>query len=244
VVTRQQCVVAETASQPVALVTGAGSGIGRAAALALAREGYRIALVGRRVERLKETAALLPPGASLCLRGDVGDVQHARNIVDRTVERFGRLDVLVNNAGCAPKLPIEAHSPGLIEETYRINALAPAWTIARAWPIFLRQRGGCIINISTLGTIDPFPGFFAYAPSKAAVNLMARCCANEGKVHGIRAFAIAPAAVETDLLRSIIPESVIPRDRAMPPERIAEVIMACVRGERDAENGGVIVVEA
>jgi NAD(P)-dependent dehydrogenase (short-subunit alcohol dehydrogenase family) len=73
---------------------------------------------------------------------------------------------------------------------------------------------------------------------------MARCCANEGKVHGIRAFAIAPAAVETDLLRSIIPESVIPRDRAMPPERIAEVIMACVRGERDAENGGVIVVEA
>jgi NAD(P)-dependent dehydrogenase (short-subunit alcohol dehydrogenase family) len=71
---------------------------------------------------------------------------------------------------------------------------------------------------------------------------MARSCATEGKRHGIRAFAVAPAAVETATLRAIIPESVIPRDQAMPPERIAQVIVECVQGKRDAENGGTIVV--
>lgn len=229
---------------PVALITGAGTGIGRATAVALAGAGYRVSLVGRRMEKLAKTAGLLGEGAlHLSIAADVASMQHARDIVDRTVVHFGRLDVLVNNAGVAPKLPIEEHTAEIIDETYRVNALAPAYTIARAWPTFQRQRGGCIINISTLGTFDPFPGFFAYAPSKAAVNVMAKCCANEGREFGIRAFAIAPAAVETAMLRAIIPETVIPRDKAMPPARIAKVIVECARGERDSENGAVIVVE-
>jgi NAD(P)-dependent dehydrogenase (short-subunit alcohol dehydrogenase family) len=236
--------MAEQQEQPVALITGAGTGIGRATAIVLAQEGYRISLVGRRREKLEKTAGMLPDGATrLCLEADIGTMQHARDIVDRTVGHFGRLDVLVNNAGCAPKLPIEEHTPEIIDETYRINALGPAYSIARAWSVFQRQRRGCIVNISTLGTMDPFPGFFAYAASKAAVNLMARSCAVEGRSFGIRAFAVAPAAVETAMLRSIIPESVIPRDRTMPPARIAEVVLQCVRGERDEENGGTIVVE-
>jgi NADP-dependent 3-hydroxy acid dehydrogenase YdfG len=111
----------------VALITGAGTGIGRAAARALAHEGYRISLVGRRQEKLEKTAAMLPENtARLCLQADIGTMQHARDIVDRTVSHFGRLDVLVNNAGCAPKLPIEDHTPEIIDETYRINALGPA----------------------------------------------------------------------------------------------------------------------
>lgn len=236
--------MSEMKDGPVALITGAGTGIGRAAAVMLAGAGYRVALVGRRLEKLQKTAGMLPPNwPHRCIQADIGTMQHARDVVDEAVGHFGRLDVLVNNAGCAPKLPIEEHTPEVIDETYRINALAPAYTISRAWSIFQRQKSGCIINISTLGTFDPFPGFFAYAPSKAAVNVMAKCCANEGKRFGIRAFAIAPAAVETKLLRSIIPETVIPREKAMAPERIAEVILQCVRGERDEENGGVIVVE-
>jgi NAD(P)-dependent dehydrogenase (short-subunit alcohol dehydrogenase family) len=235
--------MSEATGSGVALVTGAGTGIGRAAVLALARAGYRVVLVGRRLEKLEKTAAMLPEDAPrLCLQADIGTMQHARDIVDKAVGHFDRLDVLVNNAGCAPKLPIEDHTPEMIDQTYRINALGPAYTIARAWTIFQRQRSGCIVNISTFGTIDPFPGFFAYAASKAAVNLMARSCAVEGKRFGIRAFAIAPAAVETATLRAIIPESIIPRDKAMPPERIAEVILECVRGERDQENGQTIPV--
>lgn len=231
-------------TRPVALITGAGTGIGRSAAVALASAGHAVALVGRRIEKLEKTASHLAQGSPhLCVQADVGVMHHARDIVDRTVAHFGRLDVLINNAGIAPKMPIEEHTPEIIDETYRINTLAPAYTIARAWPIFQRQRSGCIINISTIGTIDPFPGFFAYAASKAAVNLMARSCAGEGGRYGVRAFAIAPAAVETSLLRSIFPESVIPREKTMPPERIAAVVMECVRGERDGENGGVIVVE-
>lgn len=227
----------------VALITGAGSGIGRATAFLLAANGYVVVLVGRRSEPLSETAALLPPGAThLEITADVGDSAAASSMVDQTLKRFGRLDVLVNNAGFAPLLPIEKHWPEVLEECYRVNALGPAYAIARAWPTFTKQRSGCIINLSTMGTIDPFDGFFGYAASKAAVNLMARSCANEGRGFGIRAFAVAPGAVETTMLRSIVPESKLPRAQAMPPERIAKVILDCIQGLHDARNGQVIVV--
>lgn len=231
-----------TTTTPVALVTGAGSGIGRATAILLAARGYDLALTGRRPERLRETAALLGAGRALELPADVADGADAAAIVDRTLDRFGRVDALVNNAGSAPLLPIEAHTPGVLDEVYRTNAIGPAITIARAWPVFKRQRSGCIVNVSTMATIDPFAGFFGYASSKAAVNLMALSCAKEGKAFGVRAFAVAPGAVETQMLRALFPESQLPRSRVMPPERIASVIVECITGDHDDRNGQVIVV--
>jgi NAD(P)-dependent dehydrogenase (short-subunit alcohol dehydrogenase family) len=158
------------------------------------------------------------------------------------VDRFGRLDNLINNAGLAPMLPIERTTPEVISEVFRVNTLGTAYAIHAAWPVFQRQRSGCIINLSTLGTIDPFPGFFAYAAAKAAVNLMTKVCASEGAPIGVRAFAIAPGAVETEMLRAIIPESVVAPEQTLPPEAVADVIAACIRGDRDAENGGVITL--
>lgn len=227
----------------VALITGAGSGIGRAAAILLARSGFTLALVGRREEPLRETASLLPPGSNASLLpADIADPAQARRIVESTDAEFGRLDVLINNAGYAPSLPIEAHTADLLGEIYRINALGPANTIAAAWPIFHRQGSGRIINISTLGTIDPFPGFFGYAAAKTAVESMVRSCATEGRKHGIRAFAIAPGAIETAMLRSNFPESKLPRSSALAPEAVAEVILACASGDRDSDSGARIIV--
>lgn len=227
----------------VALITGAGSGIGRATAILLASKGFTVAITGRRSEPLAQTASLLPAAAvHLEIVADVGEHDGAAAMVDRTVDTFGRLDVLINNAGFAPLLSVEAHTPELLEECYRVNALGPAYTIARAWPVFKKQQAGCIVNVSTLGTIDPFEGFFGYAASKAAVNLMAMSCAKEGRALGVRAFAVAPGAVETPMLRAIFPESKLPRSSSMPPERIARVILECVEGGRDAQNGQVIVV--
>lgn len=221
------------------LVTGAGSGIGRATAVLLGQAGHRLALVGRRREPLEQTAAMC--GAdSLVLPADVGDSAAAGGIVEATLARFGRLDNLVNNAGYAPCLPVNRHTPDLLERVYRVNALGPAVSIARAWPEFVRQRKGCIVNVSTMGTIDPFPGFFGYAASKAAVNLMARSCALEGREYGIRAFAVAPGAVDTDMLESLFPH--VPRERRLPPEAVARVILECIRGDRDAQVGQTIVL--
>jgi NAD(P)-dependent dehydrogenase (short-subunit alcohol dehydrogenase family) len=208
----------------------------------LAARGYDLALAGRRPDKLRETAAQLSGGPALELRADVGDHADATAIIDRTLDRFGRLDVLINNAGSAPLLPIEAHTPDLLDEIYRTNAIGPAITIARAWPVFKQQRSGCIINVSTMATIDPFAGFFGYAAAKASVNLMAFSCAKEGKPFGVRAFAVAPGAVETQMLRSLFPETQLPRNRVMPPERIASVIVECITGEHDDKNGQVIVV--
>ena len=238
---------------PVAIITGAGSGIGRTVAIRLARSGHAVVLVGRRIGALEETLSMLPEGAQgHCVSADVGDSEQAASIVAVAVDRFGRLDVLVNNAGLAPLKPIDQTTPDMIEEVYAVNAVGPACTIAAAWPVFKRQfsqrrtgpLGACIVNVSTLGTIDPFPGFFAYAAAKAALNVMARSCASEGRPFGIRAFSVAPGAVETEMLRTLFPPSVLPTEKCLAPDRVAEEILACVLGERNDHNGKTICMSA
>ncbi|MBL9031516.1 MAG: SDR family oxidoreductase [Phycisphaerae bacterium] len=230
------------ADRPVALVTGAGSGIGREIALVLAAMNHRLVLVGRREEPLRETSSLLSVSDAVVIPGDVGDAAFAEALVGRVLEAAGRLDVLVNNAAIAPSVPIVGTSAALLDEAFRIDAIGPGLLIARAWPVFVRQRSGCVVNISTMGTADPFPGFFAYAAAKSALESMTRSCAVEGRRLGIRAFAVAPGAVETRMLRRLFDERVIPRDRCLSPQRVAEVVAACVRGDHDDRNGQTIRV--
>lgn len=224
---------------PVATITGAGSGIGRAAAVALAQRGWRLVIMGRTREHLTDTASHCATDVEV-VGGDAGDAAQCAHVVARAIERFGRLDALVNNAGLAPLATIERSTPDLIDTVFRVNALAPAYAIHAAWPVFVRQKSGCIVNVSTLGTLDPFPGFFAYAAAKASVNLMARSCASEGKRHGIRAFAVAPGAVETGMLRANFNERQIAPARCLQPQQVANVIVQCIEGSRDADNGNVI----
>lgn len=229
---------------PVALITGAGSGIGRAAAIALASAGYDLALVGRRKRTLSETAGLFPSrSATLVLPADISDATQARDIVNQTLARFGRLDALINNAGDAPNTPIEKHTPDLIDRVFRINAIGPANTIARAWPTFVNQSSGCIVNVATIGISDPFPGFFAYAAAKAALATMTLSCATEGAPHHIRAYCIAPGAVETPMFRAFMPESAFPRSRTLSPESVARVILECVQNARPTSGGRPILLK-
>ncbi|MBY0311607.1 MAG: SDR family oxidoreductase [Phycisphaerales bacterium] len=233
-------------TRPVAIVTGAGSGIGRATALALGREGLRVVLVGRRVEQLDQTLDDLPEeseGVSVPM--DVSDPASGQQMVAAAIANFGRLDVLINNAAAAPLLAIDKSTPELIQQVYMTNAVGPACAIAAAWTVFKRQHaedrmsplGHCIVNVSTLGTDDPFPGFFVYAASKSPLNLMAKSCAKEGREIGVRAFAVAPGAVETPMLRAIFDTSTLPSANCLTPEMVAEEILACVTGERDLKNG-------
>jgi NAD(P)-dependent dehydrogenase (short-subunit alcohol dehydrogenase family) len=235
----------QKAEEPVALITGAGSGIGRATARLLSAAGYRLVLVGRRRERLLETGAALGTDWH-AISIDIGVAENAAAAVDETLAHFGHLDVLVNNAGYAPAAPIEQKTPSMIRDIFAVNAVAAAVTIARSWPT-LKARAektgrATIVNISSYATVDPFPGLFVYAASKASVNLMARSCHNEGSKHGIRAFAVAPGAVETEMLREFLPEDVLPSSRTLKPEDVGEVIMECVLGKRDDQSGDVILV--
>lgn len=232
--------------RPVALVTGAGSGIGLASARLLAKTGFDLVLVGRRRDPLDAAASVIladAPLASILVHpADVGDPDAASSIIRAPIDRFRRLDALVNNAGLAPLLPIEQTTPETLRNVFFVNAIGPGALIAAAWPTFVAQRSGRVINISTLGTSDPFPGFFAYAAAKRAVNSFALSVAREGAEHNIRGFAIAPGAVETPMLRALFDESAIPRDKTLTPDDIARIVVDCAHGKRDSENGTTIFV--
>lgn len=227
------------AGRAVAIVTGAGSGIGREVSRQLGERGWALALVGRRREPLEETARLVGT-TSLVVEADVGEASAAQRMVDRTVSHFGRLDALVNNAGYAPMTPVDRHTARMIQDVFNINAVGPAAAVARAWETFERQGGGRVVFVSSYATRDPFPGFFGYASAKAAVNMLARTTAGEGRAINVKAFAVAPGAVETPMLRSILPTEVLPAERTLSPEVVARVIVECAAGERDHENGKVI----
>lgn len=232
------------APTPAAIVTGAGSGIGRAAAARLAARGHPLLLVGRTLAKLEATAAAIArehPSLPIELfEADLADPSAPASAVARAVARFGRLDTLVNAAGVAPLAPIDRTDLPLLESTFATNTFAPALLIAAAWPALRASGGGCIVNVSTIGTSDPFPGFFAYAASKSALDSLTRSAAREGARARIRAFAVNPGAVETPLLRSNFPERTIPRERTLSPDAVAEVILDCIEGRRPEDLGRCI----
>jgi NAD(P)-dependent dehydrogenase (short-subunit alcohol dehydrogenase family) len=236
---------------PVAIITGAGSGIGRELAIELSERSYRIVLAGRREGPLQETKGMLA-APSLVVPCDVRDAKQCAELVEAAVSEFGRLDVLVNNAGFAPCVPLGQHTPELIRDTFAVNALGPAYLIVAAWKVFEKQFGEdevlpgrnrpCVLNVSTLATVDPFPGLFAYAAAKGAQNVMVKSLANEGRDIGIRCFAVALGSVETAMLRGIVSEDILPKDRTIPPGSAAGLLSEYVLGQHDEDSGKVIIV--
>jgi NAD(P)-dependent dehydrogenase (short-subunit alcohol dehydrogenase family) len=240
---------ARSQQPPVALVTGAGSGIGRETCILLARQNHRLVVVGRREEHLKATAQAIQESAPtyprdflLHLAADISQSDGAKHVIERTVAHFGRLDALVNNAGAVEAVPIERTTQDLLDRMFAVNVFGPAHMMTAAWPIFLSQRSGCVVNVSSMSTIDPFPGLAAYAAAKSALESFTRSIRNEGGHLGIRAFTVAPGSVETAMLRSIASEEDLPRSRTLDPAVVAAVILDCILGNRNRDIGHVIRV--
>jgi NAD(P)-dependent dehydrogenase (short-subunit alcohol dehydrogenase family) len=224
----------------VAIVTGAGSGIGRAVAQALGEQAFRLALVGRNADKLQSTADSVPEAFPIV--ADLSEPDAALLVVDETADRWGRVDVLVNNAGVAPLVPIDEMTDTLLNDTFAINAFAPIRLVAAAWSIFRRQESGCVVNVSSMAVADPFPGFSVYAASKGAVDALTRSVINEGRVYGIRAFSVAPGAVETPLLRASFSAQAIPPTATLDPRDVAQVVVDCIQGRREADLGQTILL--
>jgi NAD(P)-dependent dehydrogenase (short-subunit alcohol dehydrogenase family) len=211
-------------SERVCLITGGSRGIGLATALRLGRAGYRVFITARRRQGLEDAVRQVREVGAECdaLVADVGDDAQARGMIAEAHAAAGRLDVLVNNAGVAPLAPLEQMTASAFDEVMRVNVAGVFHATQAAWPIFRGQQGGVVVSVSSLAAIDPFPGFAVYGASKAWVNLFTRAIAAEGKPHGIRAYAVAPGAVETTMLRARFPT--FPAEQTLAPDDVAGVI--------------------
>jgi NAD(P)-dependent dehydrogenase (short-subunit alcohol dehydrogenase family) len=183
----------------VALVTGGSHGIGRAVVERLVAEGARVAFCGRNATDVK-TAAGEIGGEVTGLVADVKDADQVDRLVTQTLQRFGRLDVLVNNAGVyGPIGPAWDNDPRQWQEAIAINLGGTFLTCRRVVPEMIKAGGGKIINMSGGGAATPFPRFSAYAVSKAAVVRFTETLALEVAPHDIQVNAIAPGFVATRL---------------------------------------------
>jgi|TARA_R110000782_G_scaffold259836_6_gene350630 NAD(P)-dependent dehydrogenase (short-subunit alcohol dehydrogenase family) len=224
----------------VAIVTGAGSGVGRRVAGRLVDEGYHVVLVGRTESKLRETGeALGPEGISWkCVVADVTSDQDRARIVDETIAAFGRIDAVINNAGAAGLKKLKDFSIEDLRETFEVNALGPIDLAARCMREM--KEGGSIVFTSSMSTKDPFPGLGVYGCAKAALNAACRAITNEGPRSNIRAYAVAPGAIETGMLRSMWDEKVLPKSKTLDPDTVAEKIVQCVTDRTDAKPGETI----
>lgn len=210
----------------------------------LAAEGYETALVGRTRSKLEDTADQIRHKSkhAVCelMPVDLADAAATEGLIDRVLDRFGRIDALANVAGAAPFLPIDQVTRDVWRQCVDTNLSYVVQLTSAVWPVMKQQRGGMIVNVSSMASVDPFPGLAIYATAKAGLNLFTRCTAREGSEIGIKAVAIAPGAIETPMLRSLFDEASLPRDKTLDPIVVGELIRDCITGRRDFEPGETI----
>jgi NAD(P)-dependent dehydrogenase (short-subunit alcohol dehydrogenase family) len=224
-------------NQPVVLITGALTGIGRATALAFAREGNRVVVSGRREEAGQMLVAELRAlGAEAeFVRADVRVEAEVLNVVEQTVERFGRIDVAVNNAGTeGQSAPIVEQTATNYEETFSVNVLGTLLSLKHEMRVMLAQGAGSIINLSSVAGQVGMAGASVYVASKHAVEGLTKSAALEGAAAGVRVNAVAPGPVATEMFERFTGGSeenkagflaMIPARRAATPDEIAQTIL-------------------
>ena len=246
----------------VALITGGSSGIGRAAAVAMAREGANIALTARRAERCEDAVAEIEGlgGQALALPGDVANAEHVAGLVAATVERWGRLDIVVPNAGINGVFaPIEDITPEEWDQTHNINVRGTFLTVKYAIPHLRTAGGGSIIVVSSVNGNRIFSnfGFTSYSCSKAAQVTFAKMAAVELAQWDIRINVVCPGATKTSIGENTFPRNIdkirIPREfpqgmiplqqRAASAEEVANAIVFLASDEASYITGTEMYVD-
>lgn len=216
------------------LVTGAGSGIGRALAVEAARRGMAVALCGRREEALRETAALLGPSATvLLIPADVTSAADRTRIVDHISEAWGALDTLVNNAGVIKAASVEDTDDETLDRIFRTNVIGPIALVRELTPLLAAARPSRVVNVGSIFGDIPYPGFAAYSASKFALRGFSMALRREFKDKGIGVTYAAPRATRTDAaiaLERLIAASNMQLDS---PDRVARQIWQAVTREDD-----------
>jgi NAD(P)-dependent dehydrogenase (short-subunit alcohol dehydrogenase family) len=212
----------------VAIVTGGSRGIGRAIAVALAGEGAAVVLAARSPAKLEETAELVrrAGGRAEPVVTELTDEASICNLVQTTQETFGRLDILINNAGVTHSAPLAETRTEDWDRCWAVNARAPFLLCREALPLLKQSDAASIINISSVVGVKGYPLQSAYTASKHALRGMTISLAEELRGTNIRVHVLCPGGVDTDMVQNVRPD--IPKHDLIGPEEIAELVLYLV----------------
>jgi len=242
-------------SKPVVLITGSLTGIGRAAAIIFAKEGARVVVAGRRDELGQQLVVELRTlGAEAeYIRADVRHDKEVRDLVDKTVTRFGRLDIAVNNAATEGTLgPVTEQSAESYAATFDTNVLGVLLSMKHELRVMLAQKSGSIVNVSSAYGHVGAPGASVYVASKHAVEGLTKSAALEAVASGVRVNVVAPGTTDTGMLTRFTgtPENKaglvagsVPFKRLATPEEVANVIVFVASNRASYMTGASVPVD-
>jgi NAD(P)-dependent dehydrogenase (short-subunit alcohol dehydrogenase family) len=232
----------EELSGKVALITGGGTGIGRGVAVELSAVGCHVVLCGRRKEPLEEVLEALSAkgGQGLVVAGDVSEADDVERIVNASLEKFGQIDFLINNAGIWGGNTIHTHDLQTWDRVMAINLRGPFLTSRAVLPLMRERKRGHIINISSESGLEYYQEDGAYGVSKHALNALGEFIQRENQDYGIRVDTICPGMVITEMTEN---SQGLDHSKCLYPEDIAELVLWLLSRRQNIKIGTPILIQ-
>lgn len=225
-----------------AIVTGGGSGIGRAIAAELGEQGARVVLTGRRSEPLQESANTIEEagGEAIWMSADVSREEDVERIVAAAMSAYGQVGILVNNAGISGSGAIHDHDVTVWDKVMSVNLRGPFLLCRAVLPIMRAQRDGHIVNVSSESGLEYYPGNGAYGVSKHALNALGEYVQRENQDYGIRVDTICPGMVVTPMSDG---SAGLDREKCLFPEDIAELTVWLLTRRSNVKIGRPVLIQ-
>jgi NADP-dependent 3-hydroxy acid dehydrogenase YdfG len=232
----------------IIVITGASSGLGEAAARHLSQQGATVVLGARRVDRIKALADEInkSEGKALAIATDVTKVNQVKALVDTAFKTFGRIDVIINNAGLMPQSPLDRYKIDEWDQMIDVNIKGVLYGIAAALPYMKDQKSGHIINVSSVAGHKVRAGGVVYAATKHAVRVISEGLRQEVKSYNIRTTIVSPGAVDTELPKSISEEDIAQNMKqyyqqlAIPADSFARVVAFAISQPDDVDINEIL----
>ena len=226
----------------VAIITGGGTGIGRAVALALAGAGVKVVVCGRRLAPLEQTVRDIDllGGEAVAIQADVAQAGEVQQVVDRTVKQFGAVNILVKNAGISGGDYIHQHDIENWDRVMAVNLRGPFLFARSVLPLMRAQGGGHIINISSESGLEYYEGNGAYGVAKHALNALGEFIQRENQDHNIRLNTICPGMVITEMTEG---RPGLNQDKSLQGDDIAELVLWLLTRRKNIKIGRPILIQ-